>query len=232
MEKKNGPKIISIRGIPGSGKTHLCKKLSGLRNVTCVDTDDIMQQSLSRSLAVLTEPNAKKLDEEMQKQNNKIRDEIIASCSTPILIFSGITVEPGPTLEAYFITIKEEEFPEIFRRYMERETEKYVKNGDKIRSMIHTEDPRWMAEIIEVTFLFSGRHTFESYKSLYKYASEYEKKQGAKFLSQDEIFQSIVKLAESEPFTSRMDTSQDDLGGLPLIYQTLHDYKIYQGHLI
>ncbi len=42
LNKKDPSVIIHVDGVQGSGKSYICSKL---KNVVCIDTDDIMEQT-------------------------------------------------------------------------------------------------------------------------------------------------------------------------------------------
>lgn len=50
----NNKIIIHIDGVQGSGKSYICSKL---KNIICIDTDDIMEQTKKKVCLILQKKN-------------------------------------------------------------------------------------------------------------------------------------------------------------------------------
>ena len=83
-------RLISVRGIPGSGKTYIAKKLGD--KVRCIDTDDIISQAytdLARSRGEFT------VDDVLERAQSGL--DVVRRELGP-----GVTVVVGVTLNARY----------------------------------------------------------------------------------------------------------------------------------
>jgi hypothetical protein len=129
--------IIHIDGVQGSGKSYLCSKL---KNIKCIDTDDISKEAYD--IIEDSQKTTKKIERTMknlEKISNNIIKEYITS--NKIIVFVGMTAKiPNPT-HKFFIKITD--FTTVYKRLLLRELDKIVKNEKKIKTVIkNMENPK------------------------------------------------------------------------------------------
>jgi len=170
--------IIHVDGVQGSGKTYIISKI---KNIKCVDTDDIMNKAIRLSK---TPGDIKKIEKsivnEYIKNNNKI-------------LFTGMNVDiPNPT-HKYFIKI--ENLQTVYKRLLLRELEKINMNYQKLKKYINFGDNLNEKNIravanMSVGFPYSYDMFLEDYQMLLKIAKD--KKYQIK--TQDQIIKDIQSL--------------------------------------
>jgi len=188
----NNKIIIHIDGVQGSGKSYICSKL---KNIICIDTDDIMEQTKKKVCLILQKKNFpqkinKKTLKIIQQEENKIIQDIIRNNN--IIVFAGMTVNiPNPT---YKLFIKINNFTSVYKRLMIRELEKIVKNYKNIKKYIKNTKPVDMNvfNISQQSILFPSKYEsfIEDYKERLKEAKLH------KYIpkTQEEIINFINKL--------------------------------------
>ena len=91
--------IIHIKGVQGSGKTYLCTQI---KNIKCVDLDDVMRQTLD---IMDSDEKIPKTDKQYEKISNNIVKDYIKNNEK--IIFDGMTVQvPNPDVKLSKIKIK------------------------------------------------------------------------------------------------------------------------------
>ena len=189
MSAKPAKMIIHIDGVQGSGKSYI---LSKLKNVECVDTDDIMEKVVE-------------IIESSQKTNKKIprtpaqakiiekrlMDEYIDANDK--IVFAGMTaIVPSPT-HKFFVKI--DDFTAVYKRLLLRELDKIITHREKIKRYIDKEnDPRrmdlqWVSKL-SVKFPVDYKEFLDDYKERLKSAKK--KKYTPK--TQDQIISIINEL--------------------------------------
>ena len=125
--------VIHVDGVQGSGKSFICSKI---KNILCIDTDDIMKQAIQ--IIEDSQNTNKKLPRtfnQLQKIKKKLAEEYIKENNK--IIFVGMTVDiPQPT-HKFFIKIIELE--NVYKRLLLRELEKIHTNYEKIKKHINEE---------------------------------------------------------------------------------------------
>ena len=119
--------IIHIVGIPGSGKSYICSKI---KNVLCVDTDDIWYEAIGLMKNFKSDKAHSDIIKQLVKQyidNNNI------------IVFVGSTVKiPNPT---YKFFIKITDFDKTYKRFVIRELDKIYSNYNEIKKYVISTDP-------------------------------------------------------------------------------------------
>jgi len=129
--------IVHIDGVQGSGKSYLCSKI---KNIKCIDTDDIMKKAIN--IIENSQKTNKKMPrtfKQLQKIKQKIINDYIEKYNK--IVFVGMTAEiPNPNYK-YFIKLTD--FTNVYKRLLLRELEKIVLNEKKIKKHIKNEkDPK------------------------------------------------------------------------------------------
>ena len=122
--------IIHIDGVQGSGNSYICSKL---KNILCVDTDDIMKKGIK--IIENSQKTNKKMPrtfKQLQIIKSKIVEKLLKNNNK--IVFVGMTVNiPNPT---YKFFIKLTNLPDIYKRLQLRELDKIYNNYKKIKSHI------------------------------------------------------------------------------------------------
>jgi len=189
QKRSASPVIIHIDGVQGAGKSYIC---SNIKNIKCVDTDDIAN-------------TAYKIIEDSQTTSNKIPrtmknirticDRLINEYiqNNRIIVFVGMTAKiPKPT-HTFFIKITD--FTTVYKRLLLRELDKIIKNKDAIKHAIETmTNPKF--NLIQRTSELSVKFpvNFDDFIADYKERLNDAKKQGYKPKTQDQIINFINNL--------------------------------------
>jgi len=202
---ENGYKliIIHIDGIPGSGKTYICSKIT-LPNSICIDNDDIVLEAKNYVDSLIgTKDEMPRTFNSVNKVIKKIVDNLISNHfknGKKIIIFVGVRFIVNTQLNnahyRYFIKINN--LGSIFRRVFIRETDKIIANGQKIKALIS--NPK--VEEIELDDMVNRITNlalpyppeFEQYKKHYKRGLSIARKNNYKIFSQEDIISKINKL--------------------------------------
>ena len=190
--KKEPSVLIHVDGVQGSGKSYICSKL---KNVVCIDTDDIMEQTkkivsniLGRDFPAKINKTTLKL---IQREETKIVQKYIDK--NAIVVFVGMTVKiPNPTYK-FFIKINDPET--VYKRLLLRELEKIVSNHKKIQTYIKHTNPKEMriAAVSKQAVPF-GFVSFDEFLEDYKERIQEAKTQKYLIKTQDQIIDFINKL--------------------------------------
>lgn len=203
FENGNKPIIIHIDGIPGSGKTYICSKIT-LPNSICIDNDDIVLEAKNYVDSLLgTKDEMPRTFNSVNKVIKKIVDNLISNHfqnGKKIIIFVGVRFMANTELDnakyRYFIKINN--LGSTFRRVFIRETDKIIANGKKIKALIS--NPK--VEEIELDDMVNRITNlalpyppeFNQYKKHYKRGLGIARKNNYKILYQEDIISKINKL--------------------------------------
>ena len=127
--------IIHIDGVQGSGKSYICSKL---KNIVCVDTDDIMKK------AIEIIENSQQTNKKMPKtlhQLLKIKKLLVNNYlkNNNKIAFVGMTVDMTDDILTHKFFIKITDFTSVYKRLLLRELEKISINYKKIKKHINEE---------------------------------------------------------------------------------------------
>ena len=190
--KKEPSVLIHVDGVQGSGKSYICSKL---KNVVCIDTDDIMEQTKKIVCNILGRDFPAKINKTtlklIQREETKIVQKYIDK--NAIVVFVGMTVKiPNPTYK-FFIKINDPET--VYKRLLLRELEKIVSNHKKIQIYIKHTNPKEMriAAVSKQAVPF-GFVSFDEFLEDYKERIQEAKTQKYLIKTQDQIIDFINKL--------------------------------------
>ena len=155
--------IIHIDGVQGSGKSYICSKL---KNILCVDTDEVMKKAIQIiESSQQTNEKMPRTFNQLQKIKKKIINKYLKNNSK--IAFVGMTADiPLPT-HKFFIKITD--FTSVYKRLLLRELEKIFINHKKIKQHINDENnPREIdiQRIADMSLVFpvSYNQFLEDYK--------------------------------------------------------------------
>ncbi len=192
--------IYHVDGIPGSGKTYICSKIT-LPNSVCVDNDDIVLYAKNYVDSLLgTSQEMPRTFNSVNKIIKRKVDEIIAdsiSKGIKIIIFVGVRFMVDTALNdathKYFIRLDDLEY--TFRRVLLRETEKIFENYEDIKKIINNTklEASELDDMIlrKCNLALNYPPEFSDYKGMYKYKLGICKKNNYKIMTQDQIINKI-----------------------------------------
>ena len=173
--------IIHIDGVQGSGKSYICSKL---KNILCIDTDNIMKKA--RKIGNNTN-NINKLKKIEQMLINKYIEK------NDKIAFVGMTIDIPLSTHKYFIKITD--FTLVFKRLLLRELDKIYENYNKIKKHIKEENnPKEIniERIAELSVIFPPN--YKAFLEDYKDRLNEAKKNKYIPKTQDEIIKIVNKL--------------------------------------
>jgi len=181
--------IIHIDGVQGSGKSYICSKL---KNIKCIDTDDIMKKSIN--IIEKSQKTNKKMPrtfEQLQKIKKLLVNDYIKKHNK--IIFVGMTANIPNITHKFFIKL--DDFTTTYKRLLLRELNKIVKNEKKIIKHIQKENNPKEIDVqrfadMSMRFPVDYDAFLEDYKERLKDA----KNNGYKPKTQDEIIEFIQQL--------------------------------------
>jgi hypothetical protein len=193
--------VFWIKGIPGSGKTYICRRL----DVACHDTDDIVadvwrQLSKSKSYQRLVQTQPRRAERRFRVELKRATDALIAQANDADqdIVFAGITL-PIEADETYFIQMSKRQLAKAYRRVVERELRKVLDHGAALLRIARTAPLDMVGldlnhlhgvEAINITTLWPD------YVRMYKGALAFEKRRGARVATQDQIARRIAKATQ------------------------------------
>jgi len=203
FENGNKPIIIHVDGIPGSGKTYICSKIT-LPNSVCIDNDDIVLESKNYVDSLLgTKDEMPRTFNSVNKVIKRKVDNLIShhfQNGKKVIIFVGVRFMVDTELNnaKYRYFIKIHNLGNTFRRVFIRETDKIIENGKKIKALINNpkvEEIELDDMVNRITNLaLTYPPEFEQYKKHYKRGLGIARKNNYKILSQEDIISKINKL--------------------------------------
>ena len=186
--------IFHVKGIPGSGKTYLCKRLP--RNVACLDTDDFFTTAYRRLF---------------RKKRGVVNDRSVRALAARLLrkeiarhkcvVVVGITLPVPNATRIYFIKQNVADLKQAYKRVVAREIAKYkilqkkafVARLMKLSPSAIIQQLRHVHHIGAVDVLAG----VGAYINMYKQAHAFEKRNKLIILTQKQIIRDITKLAKS-----------------------------------
>lgn len=162
-------KIIQIVGIPGSGKSYILSKLTGMQ---CYDTDDYIAKAYLKYPKGDVRAIAKKMF---------LRD--IQGSRKPVILAGILFNIPGSI--RVFIKMSQPELQRAYKRVVRREIDKWKAVAHKV-----SYDPDELRYKYHLN-AWSPTASLVNYKIDYRNALEFEKGIGAIMLSQAEIIEKI-----------------------------------------
>lgn len=188
--------IIYVGGIPGSGKTYICSQLKNIKNVVCIDLDDVVNDSYRTSRDsdhFKKQIHADAFPHTWDKNATMLKEKIIQANKDKVLVLVGIdkTIDYD---KAFFVKI--DDLDHTYRRYTKRELNKVIDNQKMVRDIIEdTKDPYFIyydiSAAINTATLFVP---YSVYIDSYNNGLEQAKKNDHVILTQKEIIDEIKKL--------------------------------------
>ncbi len=166
------PVIVSITGLPGSGKTYLCHQLQKLKSlgVICLDTDDLAKAKISFQTA---------------EAKHKHRT---------VIVFAGMTMKIPRAKHRFMIKID----PAVsYKRLFAREYNSLFKNMVSITKAIeNNKNPKTLkGDTIRAGEIGWFMPDYADFLKEYKKTMAREKKRGSRIASADSILEAINKIA-------------------------------------
>ena len=125
--------IIHIDGVQGSGKSYICSKL---KNIVCVDTDDLANEAMQMiEDSQKTNKKIPRTSNQLRIMGKKLVNEYIENNDR--IAFVGMTADIPLATHKFFIKITD--FTSVYKRLLLRELEKIVANYKKIKKHIDEE---------------------------------------------------------------------------------------------
>ena len=171
--------LICVRGIPGSGKTHLALKLRKLRGVMCVDADDVVAGAYTAMAKTGTRFTIDDVYERAQKDMRVICGERGAG----VTVVVGITLAVPSPDATLFITMSPNVLKLAYERTVRRELRKYASISPQAIGKLHiSQVAPYLACKLHVN-AFPPTRPFAAYAAEYATALEFERKGGATLMS-------------------------------------------------
>jgi hypothetical protein len=184
--------LISVRGIPGSGKTFIARKLRGVR---CIDTDDVVSAAYDE----LDRARAREQSLTVDDVLNRAQSNLDAMCRK-LRALAGVTVVVGVTLvvsspdSTLFIAMSPKAARAAYERTVRREVAKYASVSPRsVSAMSADRVAPYLACKLHVN-AFDPRREFSEYAEMYASAFEFERNNGARMMSQQEIVSYVRRL--------------------------------------
>lgn len=185
--------VFHVKGIPGSGKTYLCKHLPP--GVKCLDTDDYFTAAYRQ---LFRKRHGAVSDRRLRELAARLLRKEVARHKFVVVV--GVTIPVTNATRTYFIKQSVTELKKAFKRVIAREIAKYrvlqkktvvdrlmkLPPGAIIQQLRH-------AYHIGVVDILAG---VESYISMYKQAHAFETRNKLSILSQSAIIRDIKKQAK------------------------------------
>jgi dephospho-CoA kinase len=204
--------IVSIRGVPGSGKSFICSQLKN-KNVECIDTDDVLTEAYDIMIGSnIVKSNLHKCNKKspdtivwhraianpILKKGTELLNKKIKESNAALIIVVGIMLSCKAD-RVFFVTMDEATLKKAYRRTMKRELSKITKNKNTLLKLI---DKSPIDRIgLDLTFQYHINAleigtTFPNYKEVYKHALKHEKKSKATCASQSQIIRQIKSMLQ------------------------------------
>jgi shikimate kinase len=182
-------KIILVRGLPGSGKTWLCERVSTIPGAVCFDTDDFVTRAYEHT------PNE---PAEVREMAVELLDKAIAESTARVRVVVGVTlyskqyrVGDGDVISLY-VKLNPKEFYEVYSRTLTRQLNVW-KNMSVPEGLAGEELAWWMyAHHIQAV---SVDISCSDYVARYNNARDFDRKNGYRPASQTTIIELVRRLA-------------------------------------
>lgn len=180
--------VIHVKGIQGSGKTWLCKRLGSI----CYDLDDIVTLAYKQFGKVSSKRDVNRI---FKMGINNVKQIIKKHRSEGLpVVFAGITLKVPDPDYLYFVKLSEKELEDAYRRTIKREMHKIIDNHEALECIVNKRPVKDIAYRLSLTYHIGALDittTFEGYKKMYRQALSFEKQQDAKIMSQERVLSEI-----------------------------------------
>lgn len=183
--------LICVRGIPGSGKTHIARKLTAL-GLRCVDTDDVVTDTY-RAMA---RGGARLSVDDVLEQAQKTMRVICEERGEGVMVIVGVTLNvPNPDA-TLFITMSPKQLALAYERTVRRELMKYASISPQAIGKLRIDQVApYLACKLHVN-AFDPRREFSEYTRVYAAALEFERANGAELMGPLEILAYVRRCAK------------------------------------
>jgi hypothetical protein len=174
--------LICVRGIPGSGKTHMARRLTEL-GVRCVDTDDVVTDAYKAMAKAGTRLSVEDVLEQAQVNMHVVCGE----WGEGVMVIVGVTLNvPNPDA-TLFITMSPRHLALAYERTVRRELKKYASISPQAIGKLRIDQVApYLACKLHLN-AFDPRREFAEYAQMYAAALEFERKSGAELMVPREI---------------------------------------------
>ena len=182
-------RLVSVRGIPGSGKTYIAKKLGD--TVRCIDTDDLVSEAyadLSRSRTPLT------VDDVLERAQRDL-DVVCRELGPGVTVVVGVTLTVATADSVLFVSMSPRSLRAAYERTIRREVSKYAAINERaVRRLSADRIAPYLACKLHVN-AFDPRREFAEYAEMYEKALAFERSNGASPMTQREIISYVRRLS-------------------------------------
>ncbi len=186
---KGMKRLVSVRGIPGSGKTYIAKKLGD--TVRCIDTDDLVSEAytdLARSRALFT------VDDVLERAQRDL-DVVCRELGPGVTVVVGVTLTVATADSVLFVSMSPRSLRAAYERTIRREVSKYAAINERaVRRLSADRIAPYLACKLHVN-AFDPRREFAEYAEMYEKAFAFERSNGASPMTQREIISYVRRLS-------------------------------------
>ena len=182
--------LISVRGIPGSGKTYIADKIGD--TIRCIDTDDIVSDAYD-ALARASKGAKFTVDEVIERAQRSL-DEVCLELGPGVTVVVGTTLTVASANTRLFVSMSQRTLRVAYERAIRREVAKYATISARAVGRLSADRiPPYLACKLHVN-AFDPRREFSEYAEMYASAFEFERNNGARMMSQQEIVSYVRRL--------------------------------------
>lgn len=193
--------LIQLFGIPGSGKSYLCRQLER-RGVKCFGTDELLinafhkvkGQHRNRDFHSINK-NVPRVDKAATQQ---ARLDFLQQDQNVVL--EGLTLGDFKGATRIFIKLSRKELQDSYRRLWARELNKLCDNKNGILQLLRTQRDLHRVTT-DIQFLTNQAVdlplTFAEYEKMYDGALAFERKKGSQIVAKNKVVQRILRLRAS-----------------------------------
>ena len=194
--------VISVRGIPGSGKTHIANELRA-RGVRCVDTDDLVSEAYTELARRAGAPRARfTVDDVLDLAQRNLLALCERSRRGGLLVVVGVTLRVAAPDATLFIEMSESALQAAYKRTVRREVAKYASISTRAVDEALRADRAapYLACKLHVN-AFDPRREFAEYSEMYEKALAFERSNGAAPMTQREIISYVRRLSRKGTYS-------------------------------
>jgi cytidylate kinase len=181
--------VVIIKGIPGSGKTWICREIQKMTGVVCFDVDDIYtlayEQLVAKKQSATHVACADETSRMLELGISRARSD---TATRLVVISSGITIPFNIPGEKLFVGLSAKSAKVAHARVLRRQLDRW--HQSKPPSNLEGDDlANWVRAHHLVAMIPSI--TLERYRQLYSEEAAKEQNNGYKILSQSKIVEYI-----------------------------------------
>lgn len=194
--------IVHIDGVSGAGKTTLGNKLSKLKNVVVIDTDDIDDKNAMKLLNdskcnwMWNDKNIGKFNKEKDALNRDVVKKIILKNKHKTIIFVGLTITPPKANKKYFI---KSNVDVVYNRLGKRTLHTICKNKESINKLYNMKNKDKSFLLLLYKYKVRGPLPYpEELKKDIFYRTKKARKKKYTVMDVDDIYDEIVVLLHQD----------------------------------